>query len=82
MGMTMPDDLDALAKRLTVAQRRALGEEFVRTEKGIELRWQYRVSAACRCALQRMGVFENRIYSTTLTPLGLALREHLTKETP
>lgn len=64
----------AIVEGLTKAQREALLDEVIVVDGVTTLRWQYRVTPACRCALQRKGLWRNRMYSTEYTPLGLALR--------
>jgi hypothetical protein len=66
-------------KKLTEAQRDALGREYVRTDKGLEMRWQHEITAPCRVALQRMGIFYDNMYSTLLTDFGIAVREEVLK---
>jgi hypothetical protein len=85
--VSAPDDIAALAKSLTEAQRRAVaglsGEWTLRTEKGTGAfrvlyargiaEWDRRpdVHPEGRIPLRRVGILHR------LTPLGLAVRQHL-----
>lgn len=76
----MGEELEAITRKLTRAQREALTDEIIVMDGVTTLRWQYRVTPACRCALQRKGLWRNRMYSTEYTSLGLAVRAHLLAE--
>jgi len=65
--MTIPAEI---AKGLTEAQRRAL--TGARHEHIPSF-----TAARCRAWLQDKGLVESPMYSTRLTPLGLAVRKHL-----
>jgi len=68
-------EVAAIAAKLTKAQREQMLDEVVRWEGGFDLRWIGH--AGVRCVLQKKGLVETPMYSQRLTPLGLAVRNHL-----
>lgn len=68
-------DVKKIVAELTEAQREAVsaGGPFATCIPSL-------TSAATRCALQRRGLVVDRMYATTLTPLGLAVRSALDQE--
>lgn len=67
-------DVAGIAAGLTKAQREAM--RAVHPARSIP----FITTAACRCALQRLGLVVDRQYCELLTPLGEQVRQHLLEQ--
>lgn len=67
--------LARIVAELQPGQRAAMIGEAARTDEGLELRAH--LHPGRRCSLQRQGLLVDRMYSQTLTPLGISVRAAL-----